>query len=169
MEGAMGNIHPNTAALVILVASALLLSPLSRAVEHPRIKEGSIVTFLYQITIPGNTGVAVQDVGTFVQGRHQLLPALERAVNGMKPGDEKRVELSVEEGFGPYDAKKKKTVPKANLPVGIKKGDMLEDRAGTPAIVADLSDTSAVLDFNHPLAGKPLIVQITILEVENPS
>jgi FKBP-type peptidyl-prolyl cis-trans isomerase 2 len=34
--------------------------------------------------------------------------------------------------------------------------------------VAEVSDTSAVLDYNHPLAGKPLIVQLKILKVENP-
>ena len=27
---------------------------------------------------------------------------------------------------------------------------------------------SAVLDYNHPLVGKPLVVQLKILKVENP-
>ena len=36
------------------------------------------------------------------------------------------------------------------------------------ATVAEVSDTTAVLDYNHPLAGKPLVVQLKILKVENP-
>jgi len=38
----------------------------------------------------------------------------------------------------------------------------------TSSFVAEISDRIAVLDYNHPLAGKPLIVQLKILEVENP-
>jgi FKBP-type peptidyl-prolyl cis-trans isomerase 2 len=90
-------------------------------------------------------------------------------VTGMKTGDEKKVELSAEEGFGPYDAKKKKTVPKSDLPAGTKEGDVLEDLAGQQATVTQLSDSSAVVDYNHPLAGKPLSVKIRILRVDNPS
>jgi FKBP-type peptidyl-prolyl cis-trans isomerase 2 len=139
------------------------------AVEHPQITEGSNVTFQYKITVPGRTGVYVQDVAVFIQGRHQVLPALEKAVSGMKEGDSKQIELSAEEGFGPYDDKKKKHVPRVELPMGVKEGDILEDRAGVPVTVTELSDTAAVLDYNHPLAGKTLVVQITILKVENPS
>ena len=39
---------------------------------------------------------------------------------------------------------------------------------GELATVAEVSDTTAVLDYNHPLAGKPLVVQLKILKVENP-
>jgi FKBP-type peptidyl-prolyl cis-trans isomerase 2 len=49
------------------------------------------------------------------------LPALERVVTGMKTGDEKKVELSAEEGFGPYDAKKRKWFRKANCLPGHRK------------------------------------------------
>ena len=34
--------------------------------------------------------------------------------------------------------------------------------------MAQLSDRSAVVDYNHPLAGKPVVVKIKILRVENP-
>ena len=86
----------------------------------------------------------------------------------MKAGEEKKVELSAEEGFGPYDVNKQKTVPKSDLPAGTKKGEVLKDHAGQPATVSQLSDSSAVMDYNHPLAGKPLVVQLKILKVENP-
>jgi FKBP-type peptidyl-prolyl cis-trans isomerase 2 len=137
--------------------------------ESPRIVDGSNVTVLYRITGPGECEFEVREIGQFVQGRHQLPPALERVVTGMKTGDKKKVELSAGEGFGPYDAKKKKTVLKSDLPAGTKEGDVLQDRAGQQAIVTQLSDSSAVMDYNHPLAGKPLSMKITILRVDDPS
>jgi FKBP-type peptidyl-prolyl cis-trans isomerase 2 len=87
----------------------------------------------------------------------------------MKPGDERTVELSTEEGFGPYDEKKKTTVPTTELLVGTQEGDVTEDRAGKEMTVIQLSDSSAVVDYNHPLAGKPLSVKIQISDVEDPS
>ena len=172
----MKNAHRNNIAIVALITVLIclgLLSGQSLATEtsagSPRIIDGSNVTLMFQITIPGEQGFVVRDIGKFVQGQHQLLPALERVVTGMKTGDEKNVELSVEEAFGPYDGRKKKTVPRDELPPQTKEGDVLQDRAGSQATVAQLSDTSAVMDYNHPLAGKPLIVKIRILRVDNPS
>ncbi len=168
----MGKSHRNKpviAAMVTLLTCLGLLSQPSLAAGNPQIIDGSNVTLFYQITVPGERGFEVRDIGKFVQGQHQLLPALERVVTGLKTGDEKRVELSVEEAFGPYDAKKKKTVPKGELPAGTKEGDVLEDHAGKQVTVAQLSDTSAVIDYNHPLAGKPLTVKIKILRVDDPS
>ena len=88
-----------------------LFLPHSFATDSAQIVDGSSVTVLYHITFPGEAGVEVKDVSRFVQGKHQLLPTLEREVTGMKTGEEKKVELSAEEGFGPYDMKKQKTVP----------------------------------------------------------
>jgi FKBP-type peptidyl-prolyl cis-trans isomerase 2 len=59
-------------------------------------------------------------------------------------------------------------IPKTLLPFGTKEGDIVKNDVGDLATVAEVSDTSAVLDYNHPLAGKPLIVQLKILKVENP-
>jgi FKBP-type peptidyl-prolyl cis-trans isomerase 2 len=156
-------------AVVILLLCLGLLRHQGFAAEPLQISDGSNVTFYYQITVPGEGGFEVRDFGRFVQGQHQLLPALERVVTGMKTGDEKKVELSAEEGFGPYDARKKKTVSKSDLPAGTKEGDVLEDHAGQQATVTQISDSSAVVDYNHPLAGKPLHVKIKILRVDNPS
>ena len=137
--------------------------------ESPRIVDGSNVTALYRITAPGECGFEIRVLGQFVQGQHQLLPSLERMVAGMKSGDEKKVDISAEEGFGPYDVKKKKTVPKSELPAWTQEGDVLQDRTGQQATVTQLSEQSAVMDYNHPLAGKPLNMKIRILRVDDPS
>jgi FKBP-type peptidyl-prolyl cis-trans isomerase 2 len=60
------------------------------------------------------------------------------------------------------------SVPKTLLPPGVKEGDVVQNDLGHFATVAEISDRMAVLDYNHPLAGKPLVVQVKILKVENP-
>jgi FKBP-type peptidyl-prolyl cis-trans isomerase 2 len=47
-------------------------------------------------------------------------------------------------------------------------GNVLQNDLGHFATVAEVSDTTAVLDYNHPLAGKPLVVQFKVPKVENP-
>lgn len=133
-----------------------------------QIVEGSKVTLQYVATASGSTATDYGNVSEFIQGRHEIFPALEREVLGMKPGEEKKVELSPREGFGPHDDSKKLTIPKTMLPFGAKAGDVLRNDAGELATLAEVGDVLAVLDYNHPLAGKPLVVQIKILKVENP-
>ena len=133
-----------------------------------QIVEGSTVTLQYMATVPGSTGIDYGNISEFIQGRHEIFPALEQEVVGMKPGEEKTVELSPEEGFGTHDDGKKMNVPKTELPPGVEEGDVVQNELGDFATVAEVSDTTAVLDYNHPLAGKPLVVQLKILQVENP-
>jgi len=137
-------------------------------VDSSHIVEGSKVTLQYVARVPGSTGIDYSNISEFIQGRHEIFPALEREVVGMRPGEEKSVRLSPEEGFGPHDDEKKLNIPKTLLPLGAKKGDILQNDVGELATVADLSDTNAILDYNHPLAGKPLVVEVKILKVENP-
>jgi FKBP-type peptidyl-prolyl cis-trans isomerase 2 len=134
-------------------------------VVGPQIVEGSKVTLLYVISVPGYVD---GDVSEFVQGEHEIFPALEQVIVGMKPQEEKKVELSAAEGFGVHDARKKMNVPKTVLPPGAKKGDVLQNLNGDLATVEHVTDTMAVLDYNHPLAGKPLMVRLKVLKVENP-
>ena len=170
-----------TASLVIILACMAPLgeegvraeslqanSPRSHEAESSRIVEGSKVTLQYVASVPGSTGIDYGNVSEFVQGRHEIFPVLEQEVIGMKPGEEKQVELSPAEGFGPHDDRKMLNVPKTLLPFGAKAGDVLRNDAGELATVEWVGDLMAVLDYNHPLAGKPLVVQLKILKVENP-
>ncbi|HEY6084456.1 MAG TPA: hypothetical protein VIU63_03630, partial [Nitrospira sp.] len=96
-------------------------------------------------------------------------PNLEKALTGMKKGDEKHVDLSSDEAFGPYDESKKATVRKDLLPAGTQPGTVLMTEDGVPFIVVDLDGPVASIDFNHPLAGKRLVIDVTILHVEQAS
>ena len=155
-------------AVAALIACAVFLLRPNHATDSVRIIDGSRVLLVYQLTIHGEERSEVPHFAQFVQGQHQFLPALEQVVKGKKTGDTLKVMLSEDERFGTYDATKKKTVPRTDLPGEVKEGDVLQDRAGTPAIVTQLSDRSAVVDYNHPWAGKSFIVKIAILRVDDP-
>ena len=168
----MGISYRNMTAVVALVTLLTwrgLLGSDRAGAESPRIIDGSNVTFFYQITVPGEWGFEVRKIGQFVQGKHHLPLALERVVTGMKTGDKKKIELPMEEGFGPYDVRKKVSVPRSDLPEGTEEGDILTDRTGRVATVTQLSEKFAMMDYNHPLAGKSLQLKITILRVDDPS
>jgi FKBP-type peptidyl-prolyl cis-trans isomerase 2 len=122
----------------------------------------------YHVTIPGEQRIDYDDVTEFVLGRHEIFPALERQVGGMRPGEQKQVNLSPEEGFGRRDERKKLAIPMAELPPGAKIGDVLQNEEGRFATVAAVSGSTALLDYNHPLAGKALIVHVRIIKVEGP-
>jgi FKBP-type peptidyl-prolyl cis-trans isomerase 2 len=145
--------------------SAALLSP---ETEGSPIIEGSTVALAYHVTIPGDQPIDYDDVTQFVQGRHDIFPALEHQVAGMRPGEQKEVNLSPEEGFGRRDERKKAAIPRTELPPGAKIGDILQHEKGGFARVAAVSGSTALLDYNHPLAGKPLVVHVRIVKVDQP-
>lgn len=140
----------------------------SSEAESSRVVEGSTVTFQYVATVHGSTRSNYGDVSELIQGQHEIVSALRQEVVGMKPGEEKKVELSPEEGFGTYDDGKRMNIPKTLLPPGATAGDIVQNAQGDFATVVSVADRMAVLDYNHPLAGKPLVVQLKILTVENP-
>ena len=122
------------------------------------------------ITSPssGEQEIDYEDVSEFVQGRHEIFRALEQNVAGMRAGEAKKVELTPEEGFGARDESKKMKIPKADLPTDAQAGDVVQNEEGSYATVAGVSGSEAVLDYNHPLAGRPLAVQLRIVKVTNP-
>jgi FKBP-type peptidyl-prolyl cis-trans isomerase 2 len=64
---------------------------------------------------------------------------LEQEVVEMKPGEEKKVELSPEEGFGTHDDGKKINIPTTLLPPGVKEGDVVQNDLGDVATQSSLS------------------------------
>ncbi len=154
------------AGLLILSAMALLTRPLHAQTGTPTIEDGSQVTLQMTITLPNDHVMIPPHTSEYTHGAKQLLPGLEQALVGLHSGDTKRVELDADHAFGQYDAGKKMTVPRAQLPHTIARGDMATTAEGRPFTVVSLSDESAVVDFNHPLAGKHIVLDIVVLNVK---
>lgn len=109
----------------------------------------------------------------FVYKVDALVPGLEAALNGMHVGEEKVVDVQPKDGYGEIDPKAFKEFPKTSLPKNIKPraGMALQAQApdgeSFPAVIREIKADTVVLDFNHPLAGKPLKFRIKVLKIEN--
>ncbi|HNV27290.1 MAG TPA: FKBP-type peptidyl-prolyl cis-trans isomerase [Nitrospira sp.] len=154
------------AGLIFLSVMVLLTRPLQAQTGTPSIEEGSTVTLQMTITLPNDHVMIPPHTSEYTHGAKQLLPGLEQALAGLHSGDTKRVELDTDHAFGQYDAGKKMTVPRAQLPQTIARGDMATTAEGRPFTVVSLSDDSAVVDFNHPLAGKDIVLDVVVLNVK---
>lgn len=137
-----------------------------------QVADGLKVTLEYTLMLPDKT-VADSNVGqapfSYVQGGHQIVPGLEKALTGMKAGQGKRVEVPAEQAYGAYDKNARATVDKANVPPNVKPGTMLRSSDGRSVTVLEVQDKTVVLDLNHPLAGKNLTFDVKILKVEKPA
>lgn len=155
------------AAILALLAPPLLL--IVWADNDPVVQNGSVVLMEFTITVPESQLVIPKNVSQFTPGHHELLPNLEKAITGMKKGEEKRVDLSSDDAFGPYDETKKGMISSESLPPDTQPGTILTTEEGVPFVVTELSGPVASIDFNHPLAGKHLIIDVKILNVESPA
>ncbi|HEX2055020.1 MAG TPA: FKBP-type peptidyl-prolyl cis-trans isomerase [Nitrospiraceae bacterium] len=150
----------------VLVISPSLASRLSAQTASEPISEGANVTLEMTITVPDDHLVIPNHKSQYTHGSRQLIPGLEEALAGMRAGERKHVELDASRAFGPYDAAKKVSVERAQLPEKIKVGDITTTAEGQPFTVVALSDNKAVIDFNHPLAGKNIVLDVHVLNVK---
>lgn len=108
----------------------------------------------------------------FTAGSGQLIPGFDSGILGLTVGDTKTISVDPEHGYGEVREDVMRTYPMSSFPEGteLTEGSMItgHDQQGQPMIarVVTVSDEEAVLDFNHPLAGKQLNFEVEILSVE---
>jgi FKBP-type peptidyl-prolyl cis-trans isomerase SlyD len=104
------------------------------------------------------------------QGKHELVPGLEKALEGMAAGEKKNVTVAPPEAYGTVDPKAfqevdRKMVPSNAQKVGMQlEGTTTDGRKVFPRI-SEVKNETVVLDFNHPLAGKTLHFDVKVLDV----
>lgn len=107
----------------------------------------------------------------FVLGANQIFPALENSLVGMNIGDVKKITLKPEEAYGTIVKDAYREVALDTLPeVYRKEGSVLgiQDPAGGiyPIRVHQINGEKAILDFNHPLAGRSLCFDVRIVNAD---
>ena len=138
------------------------------------IAEGTKVSIEYTLKLE-DEGVVDSNVGeeplSYVHGKNHIVPGLEKELEGLKVGDTKEVEVSAQDGYGPLNDKAFVEVPKEEIPEEARKvGATLQAENPTGEmvypVVKEIKDETLILDFNHPLAGKTLLFDVKILDVQ---
>lgn len=154
-----------------VVAALFAASLVAQAQEGKQVVEqGKTVDFEYTLSLDDGSVVQTNQGAeplSYVHGEGQILPALESAMEGMRVNEKKTVKLSPAEGYGEVNPEAFQEVPIDKLPeearhVGAQLGVQGFDG---PIRVAEVRDDVAVLDFNHPLAGKSLTFDVRIVGI----
>ena len=105
----------------------------------------------------------------FLEGKQQIIPALERVISLMSEGDKKQVSLTASEAYGEFRQDMIMEVPKEELThIKLELGAHLQlqlEKQMRVVKVTKMTDTHVTLDGNHPLAGVALIFDIEIMLV----
>ena len=102
----------------------------------------------------------------FVIGAPGLIAGFDAGVRGMTLGEIKTVRIEPADAYGEIDSDLRLTVDLAQLPEGLIVGDPVSTSTGQQAVVVELTEETAVLDFgNHPLAGQTLTFELEMVAI----
>lgn len=107
----------------------------------------------------------------FKIGNGNMIPGFEKAVMGMVLGDVKTANIPFQEAYGEKKKEMMVEVPMAQVPeditpeVGLQLSIAQQDGSPIPVVISEVNDDKIILDANHPLAGKNLIFDIELVEI----
>lgn len=138
------------------------------------VQDGSIVAIEYTLTdeegkvIDTNAG---KEPLTFIHGAGQIVPGLEKELLGLKPGDQKKVQVKPEDAYGMPSRDAFQEMPRESIPAEAQKpGATLMAKApdgrALPIRVHEVKEKTVIVDLNHPLAGKTLNFDVTIKDIK---
>ena len=152
-------------------SSAPTVGPDSYLTLHYRLSDGA-----------GNDYVSTFDLSpaTLQMGGGQLAEPLEKCLIGLAAHQRRVIDLACQDAFGEHNPQLIERIALSALPAGIelRENSLIEfsapdgedpfaagGSARFSGFLRELTDTSALFDFNHPLAGKPIRFEVEIIGI----
>jgi FKBP-type peptidyl-prolyl cis-trans isomerase 2 len=139
------------------------------------IKYGDRVKVEYKGTLDDGTVFETSELrGRPIQilvGARQVVKGFENALIGMEKGEEKEFKVQPSEAYGEYNPQQVEEVLRSQFPKDIEPKLGLEVTVGQPngvkarGRIVEITDEAAIVDLNHPLAGKVLNFQVKVVDV----
>jgi len=139
------------------------------------VQANSLVTLNFRISQVGSSVVMMSTFesrpATMQLGAGELMPALETRLIGLAPGAHEHFQFAPGEAFGPYNEDLVERIARQHIPPEMKlEQDAVyafpaPDGSSYPGLVRELGADFAVIDFNHPMAGKAVCVEVEIVGI----
>ncbi len=105
----------------------------------------------------------------YLHGYGNIIVGLEKALAGMKLGEEKTIYIEPDEGYGVFDEEMIQTIPidsfDDELEIGGHYTGENEDGEAVSFVVLEIEGEEALVDFNHPLAGNSLEFWVKVVGI----
>jgi FKBP-type peptidyl-prolyl cis-trans isomerase SlyD len=138
-----------------------------------KVAKDSVVSIHYTLTNDQGTQLDSsqgKDPLAFLQGYQNIIPGLEKEIEGKAKGDKFKTSIAPADAYGEKSAELVQTLPRENFPnpealqVGMQFSTSTEN--GEMVFqVTNIQDNQITVDANHPLAGTTLNFEIEIMDV----
>ena len=141
---------------------------------EPVVKADSYLTLHYRVsTLDGEEYLSTFDMSpaTLQMGGGQLAESLENCLLGLPAGERFIFDLEPDAAFGQHNPRLVERIARSALPVDmeLKANSLLEftgpNGASFSGFLRELSADSALIDFNHPLAGQAVRFEVEIIGI----
>jgi len=136
---------------------------------------GKVVTMDYTLWLENGEEIE-STIGkspfAFSYGEGTIIPGLEKELSELQQGDKKTITVIPAEGYGERVPEAVRTIRREQFPDGMKleigASYYTKDPQGQTIVflVSALDEETVTIDFNHPLAGKTLMFDVTIVDVK---
>ena len=134
---------------------------------------------LIHYTLKNDSGEVIDsssggDPLAYIHGQGNIVPGLEKALEGKQVGDTLSVKVGPAEGYGERDDKLVQQVPRrqfgsANVQPGMQFHAQTSGGHTRVVTVTRIVGDMVMVDGNHPLAGENLNFDVEVTEVREPS
>ncbi len=110
----------------------------------------------------------------YIHGQGQILPVLEKALEGRIKDEKMTLRFSPAEAYGQYFPQKIWSVPlnRFDETKHIEAGQYFEIKKDEEiffVVIKEITGDEAIVDANHPLAGKTLVFDLCVEDIREPS
>ncbi|MCA9494678.1 MAG: peptidylprolyl isomerase [Myxococcales bacterium] len=136
------------------------------------IQKDHVVTIHYILRDDDGDVIDASEAGEpmiYLHGHENIVPGLEKQLEGKKVGDKLTAVVEPEDGYGEPSVAELEPLPREAFPEDIEAGMqfMVEDDDGDlcPVWIVEFDDEVVHVDLDHPLAGVRLHFEVEIVEI----